>query len=485
MFQGSVFDNIAHGLVGTKWEHATRDEKLARIQDAAKLAFAHEFICELPDGYETEIGQRGGLLSGGQKQRVAIARSIVSEPKILLLDEATSALDPHAEGIVQEALDRASKGRTTIVIAHKLATIRKADNIVVMKKGRIIEHGTHDGLIAQQGAYANLVRIQHLTLQAAGPESDDDVDDGGAEKVDVAALTKTASVAFSERRAAHMMAQKDRDSYDNHSQRGFISVITMLVRTSPELKWMYVLVVLGCALAAGAYPGQALLTASVTNVFTLSGSAMLDKANFFAAMFIVLAVGVAISYFTLGYATNTIAQTLSHKFRKQSFNDILRQDLQFFDRDENSTGSLASRIDSNPQAILELMGFNVGLILIAVLNVLACSILGIVYSWKLGVVVVFAGLPPFVGSGWLKIRFDALLDRNNSKRISTSASIASEAVNAIRTVSSLAIEQAVLDRYMTELDHAISASVMPMLSLMIWFAFTQSIEYWFLALGFW
>lgn len=164
---------------------------------------------------------------------------------------------------------------------------------------------------------------------------------------------------------------------------------------------------------------------------------------------------------------------------------MLRQDLQFFDREENNTGALASRVDSNPQAILELMGFNVGLILISVLNILGCSVLGIVYSWKLGLVIVLAGLPPFVSSGFFKFRADAALDRTISKRNSTSAAVASEAVNAIRTVSSLAIEQSVLNRYGDELDHAVKGSLKPMLRMMIWFALTQSIEYWFMALGFW
>lgn len=176
---------------------------------------------------------------------------------------------------------------------------------------------------------------------------------------------------------------------------------------------------------------------------------------------------------------------MSHKYRKQSFESMLRQDLQFFDRSENNTGALSSRIDSNPQSILELMGFNIGLIMISVLNVSACSILAIAYSWKLGLVVVCAGLPPLIGAGWLKIRFDVRLDANLSKRYSTSASIASEAVNAIRTVSSLAIEQAVLDRYTAELDHAVSGSLWPMTNMMVWFALTQSLEYWFMALGFW
>ena len=212
---------------------------------------------------------------------------------------------------------------------------------------------------------------------------------------------------------------------------------------------------------------------------------MTNRGDFFATMFIVLAAGCLVFYFLLGYSTNTVAQFLSHKFRRQSFNDILRQDLQFFDRSENNVGALTSRIDSNPQSILELMGFNVGLIIIAVLNVAACSILGLAHSWKIGLVIVLGGLPPLIGSGWLKIRLDVKLDNEISKRSSNSASIASEAVTAIRTVSSLAIEDQVLKRYTDELDHAVVSSTKPLATMMICFAFTQAVEHWFMALGFW
>lgn len=183
--------------------------------------------------------------------------------------------------------------------------------------------------------------------------------------------------------------------------------------------------------------------------------------------------------------TDRLDQTLSHKLRRQTFDDTLRQDLQFFDRPENNTGALASRVDSNPQSVFELMGFNIGLIIIAVLNVLVCSVLGIAHSWKLGLVIVFGGLPPLLASGWLKIRLDMKLDSLVSKRNSMSASIASEAITAIRTVSSLAIEERVLGRYTAELDHAVSGTVKPLVGVMVCFALTQAIEYWFMALGFW
>ncbi|KAF4999995.1 hypothetical protein FGRMN_2076 [Fusarium graminum] len=486
LFEGSVFDNIKHGLIGTEWENASTEQQMERIQEAAKMAFAHDFIKELPDGYNTEIGQRGGLLSGGQKQRVAIARSVVSQPKVLLLDEATSALDPHAESVVQKALDKASEGRTTITIAHKLATIRKADNIVVMSKGSIIEQGSHESLIAADGAYAQLVKVQNLSvdndsINASTEDEEEATPDADKEGLD---LTKTVT-KYETHVQERLEAGMELGNYDNHKQSGIFYVIYRLIRESPEVAWSYFFVLAGCLGAVAAFPGQAILLAHVVDVFTLTGDKMRERGNFYAAMFIVLAGGLLISYFALGYATNTIAQHLSHKLRKQSLQDMLRQDLQFFDRKENSTGALASRIDSNPQSILELMGFNVALILIAILNLIACSLLAIIHSWKLGLVVVCAGLPPLVSSGYFKIRLDAKLDRDTSKRYSASASIASEAITAIRTVSSLAIEESVLNKYVDELNHAVSGSKNDLFKIMIFFALTQSIEYWFQALGFW
>lgn len=151
LFNTTVYENIRYGK-----ENATRDE----IEEAAKAANAHYFIKKLPSGYETLVGERGAQMSGGQKQRIAIARALVRNPEILLLDEATSALDTASEAKVQAALEKASEGRTTIIVAHRLSTIRNADKIVVLKAGRMVEEGDHKQLMAIKGHYHNLVTTQ-------------------------------------------------------------------------------------------------------------------------------------------------------------------------------------------------------------------------------------------------------------------------------------------------------------------------------------
>ncbi|RYP71914.1 hypothetical protein DL771_004517 [Monosporascus sp. 5C6A] len=480
LFNCTVFENIAYGLVGTEWESASEDQRMERVKSAAKLAFAHEFIENLPQGYGTCIGERGGLLSGGQKQRVAIARSIISDPRILLLDEATSALDPHAEGIVQRALDEASKDRTTIVIAHNLKTIRHADNIVVMKNGKIVEQGRHEELVARQSAYAALVKAQDLSPQEVTKDLSDTSDDEQHTLLGPKLSLGNSHQPIGDHR---LPALKDREDYSLTPQTGLVRTVTRLVAVTPELWSWYGIAAAVCIIGAGVYPGQALLLGNVLDVF--GAEDMQERGNFISLMFFVMALGLLGVYWCLGWTTNVIAQAISQQVRRDLFSGFLRQDLRFFDRPENTVGSLTSRIDSHANAIMDLMGFNIVVILISIVTVMICSVLSIIYSWKLGLVGVFAGLPPMVIAGYIRIRVETKMNANIDKKFSSSASVASEMVTAIRTVSSLAIEETVLWKYVAELDNAIDGSKPSLVLMMIWFSFTQAVEYFILALGFW
>ena len=151
LFSGSICDNLRYGKLD-----ATEEE----LDEAARAANAEEFILRLPQGYNTTVGEHGAKLSGGQRQRIAIARAILKNPRILLLDEATSSLDSESEGLVQEALERLMKGRTTVIIAHRLSTIQKANRIAVLDQGHMVELGSHTELMALDGLYARLYRLQ-------------------------------------------------------------------------------------------------------------------------------------------------------------------------------------------------------------------------------------------------------------------------------------------------------------------------------------
>ena len=166
-------------------------------------------------------------------------------------------------------------------------------------------------------------------------------------------------------------------------------------------------------------------------------------------------------------------------------NAILQQDVSFFDRPENTVGELSSRIESYATSIFELMGFTIAIVLLGVTALVSCSILSIAFSWKLGLVAGFAGIPPMVLGGFARLRIETSMDSKIDKKFSKSSSIAYEAVNATRTVSSLAMEQEVLRKYVAELDAAVTASRTPIMMTMIFSAFTQAVEYFVLALGFW
>ncbi len=296
LFNDTIFNNVAHGLNGSAFETESAARKKELVEEACKEAFADEFIDRLPDGYQTQVGDSGAKLSGGQRQRIAIARSIIKKPKILILDEATSAIDVRGERIVQAALDKVSKGRTTITIAHRLSTIKTAHKICVMQKGRCVEEGTHDELLAnEEGVYSGLVHAQQLSL---GDESEaaEALEEGLGDT-----LAREKSVAASEAQTAR------RDP--KWKNRGLAGSFGKLLYEQKSRLPIYLLTIVFAMGAASAAPLQAFLFAKVIVVFELTGQDLLDQSRFWALMWVMLAIGVGLSYFILGYMSTPCSTT--------------------------------------------------------------------------------------------------------------------------------------------------------------------------------
>lgn len=457
------------GLVGTSMADVADDEKRRLVTESCQSAFAHDFIEDLPQGYDTVIGERGSSLSGGQKQRIVIARSIISNPKVLLLDEATSALDPKAEKIVQQALNNVAKGRTMVVIAHRLSTIRDADNIIVMSKGATIENGTHDNLIDRDGAYARLVRAQDLGHSAIVANEDEY---GNEDDLDhpITQMSTTASAGVAPQ------AAKDDEGIS------LLKGLWLVTREQPKLWWPLFITIL-CTIAGGAtYPALAVLFARTMEAFETID---VSKANFYALMFFVVALGNLVAYAIAGWIANIIAQHIMKFYRAELFNNTLRQEMVFFDQPEHSTGSLVSRLSAEPTSLQELLSMNLALMLINIVNLLSSSILAIAYGWKLGLTLVLGALPVLVGAGYIRIRLEYRFEDDTSNRFARSSGLASEAVMAIRTVSSLALERAIVDRYRASLEGIAKQAIGGLGWRMFFYSLSQSISFLAMALGFW
>ncbi|KAG8671709.1 hypothetical protein FPOAC1_004963 [Fusarium poae] len=475
LFRGTVFENVSKGFTDSQ-KALPMEEQRRIVQEACEASYAHEFIQNLENGYNTYLGERGGTLSGGQKQRVAIARSIVSDPKVLLLDEATSALDPNAERIVQKALSRVSQQRTTLVIAHRLSTIKDADNIVVISSGQVVEQGTHEELLALDSHYARLIRAQNLAVAEQETKAD------MIAKEDSDAFDTDDSVRRVMTAQTHnSMAAEGGDS--KPKDRSILTSIFLVVKEQKALRLYIIISALFCSIAAATWPGQAILFSRIISAFSVETSA--SDVNFYALMFFVIALGNLVAYGVIGYIANHIAQTISYQYRLELFTRMVGLDIEFFDRPENSSGALASILSSTPTHLQELLGLNLFVLLVMAVNITASSILAIAYGWKLALVMVFAGLPLLMGSGYFKVRLESRLHESNESRFRESASLASEAVSSLRTVTSLTAETDFITQYSETLSSIVIRSIKSLSVSMIAYAFSQSIEFLVMALGFW
>ncbi|KAF5857815.1 hypothetical protein ETB97_005224 [Aspergillus alliaceus] len=472
LFNDTIFNNVSFGLTGTKWEKEADEVKKEMVENACREAFAEEFINRLPEGYATVVGENGTKLSGGQRQRLAIARSIVKEPTILILDEATSAIDVRGEKIVQAALDRVSKNRTTIMIAHRLSTIRRADQIVVLKGGINVEQGTHEELLENDtGLYYGLVHAQKLELLAEG-------DSDRSEITHELEEVKLAHFALNEQPQAEEPNKADK-------RRGFFSSIGLILYEQRAYWPFYLLTVISAVGAGAAFPLQSWLFAKLINVFQYTGQELVDAANFWALMFFILALAVALCYCIVGYSANSLSVRISSSCRNEYFQSILGKPIAFYDQHENASGSLVSRLSTDPKQVQDLVGLNGVFPIISIFSMIGCIAIAFSFGWKLSLVAVFAALPCTFLAAFMRIRYELQFEAMNAEVYSGSSQFAAEAIEAFRTVSALTMEDAIVNRYENLLRQQQNKAFRKAWYATLIFAFSDSVELCAMALTFW
>ncbi|KAK4047990.1 hypothetical protein OIV83_005024 [Microbotryomycetes sp. JL201] len=517
LFATTVAGNIEHGLIG-KFESDTPEERRQRIIEAAKKANADGFISALPQGYDTMIGERGMLLSGGQKQRIAIARAIVGDPQILLLDEATSALDTNSEAIVQEALDRASHGRTTITIAHRLSTIKDADQIIVLTAGHILESamtnekGTAHELLLKnpEGAYSRLVAAQKFREQEEANADGNDASDTNSEKgpapgqmtreqAEEMARNEKPQFAnlrrMSTGRSAASVALEEQHQRDLEEGRlaekkyHFVYLIFRLLKMNRRFWWQYLLGVAGSICCGVVYPVFGIVFGGVVGgVFSLDPvsqrSELRSGGNRYALYCFIIAIVSTIAIAICNYYFGMTSEYLCRTLRFKTFAAILRQDIAFFDRDENSTGHLTSTISDWAQKVQGLFGVTAGVIIQSFFTIISGIIIGLCYSPKIAAVGI-ACIPLTLSAGLVRLRVVVLKDEKNKKSHQQSAQMACEAASAIRTVASLTREEDCNRIYSEYLEKPMRESNRTALISNGYYSLSQSLSFWVIGLVFW
>ncbi|KAK4543161.1 hypothetical protein LTR36_005939 [Oleoguttula mirabilis] len=497
LFATTIAGNIRHGLIGTEYEHLPDEQTKELVENAARMSNAHDFIQQLPEGYLTNVGERGFLLSGGQKQRIAIARAIVSDPRILLLDEATSALDTKSEGVVQAALDKAAQGRTTIVIAHRLSTIKTAENIVVMTRGRIVEQGTHDALLELKGAYYNLVEAQKIVAQnedkcedevpilaekdanvLSTPAEEEKEYEADPEDLELGRTKTMQSVS------SKILTSKQQQDDTKYSLFQLIRLVASFNRE----EWHFMVIGLISSIINGAgNPVQAVFFAKSITALSLLPSEyglLRSQANFWSWMYFMLALVQVIFFLIQGVAFAYCSERLVHRTRDQSFRTMLRQDIQFFDREENTAGALTSFLSTETTHLAGMSGVTLGTILQVLTTLIVCCVLSLAIGWKLALVCI-ATVPIVLGCGFFRFWMLARFQQRAKRAYEKSASYACEATSAIRTVASLTREIDVWQHYHDQIVDQEAKSLRSILQSSLLYAASQSFMFLCIALGFW
>ncbi|KAK7366955.1 hypothetical protein VNO80_08958 [Phaseolus coccineus] len=441
LFATSIKENILYGK---------DDATLEELKRAVKLSDAQSFISNLPDRLDTQVGERGIQLSGGQKQRIAISRAIVKNPSILLLDEATSALDAESEKSVQEALDRVMVGRTTVVVAHRLSTIRNADVIAVVQGGKIVETGNHQELMSNPtSVYASLVQLQEAAslqrLPSVGPSM------GRQPSITYSReLSRTTtSLGGSFRSDKESIGRVCAEETENSGKKRYVSAARLYSMVGPD--WFYGVFGTLCAFIAGAQmPLFALGISHALVSYYMDWDTTCREVKKIAFLFCggaVITITVhAIEHLSFGI----MGERLTLRVREKMFSAILKNEIGWFDDTNNTSSMLSSQLETDATLLRTIVVDRSTILLQNIGLVVASFIIAFILNWRITLIVI--ATYPFVISGHISEKlFMKGYGGNLSKAYLKANMLAGEAVSNIRTVAAFCSEEKVLDLYANEL----------------------------------
>ncbi|RHZ65484.1 ABC transporter ATP-binding protein [Aspergillus thermomutatus] len=472
-------------------------EIVGLVKKAASLADADAFISALQHGYGTVVGSSGRLISGGQKQRIALARALVKDPAVLILDEATASLDSRSEQRIQRAISNIATGRTIITIAHRLSTITSADNIIVMHKGHIVEEGNHATLMAKNGAYADLVKLQTLSAtgkhettvnienvsrsdQASSSEADIEkstlfLDDfGGAEKT---------PVSTTERPVADSPEEPEEPETPKKSLWALAKGYAPALR--PHLLFIF-LALLGSSVVGGAFSGEAVIFGNTVGSLNPCHSAesIRSRGNFFGLMFFILAIieffANVVSWSGFGW----VSEKIVYAVRVLSFRSLFEQDLQWHQSEGRTPALLLSYITRDGNALAGLSGSVIGTLFSITVNLIAAIILTHIIAWRIALVCL-ALVPLLLGAGLMELHVLGKFEERHENAYTKSVDIGVEAITSIKTIASLSLEEETLQTYRRSLKGPRKETFKVTVHASLWQAMTYFLGNLVNALAYW
>ncbi|CAN0888669.1 ABC transporter B family member 11 [Linum grandiflorum] len=473
LFASSIRDNIAYGKDG-----ATDDD----IKAATELANAAKFIDKLPQGIDTMVGEHGTQLSGGQKQRIAIARAILKNPRILLLDEATSALDAESERIVQDALDKIMVERTTVIVAHRLTTVRDADVIAVIHRGKIVEKGSHTKLLEDpEGAYSQLIRLQEVNRETERREEDEESpEEITSESFRHSGLRTSLRRSISKGSSRHSSHRSSftlpigvptvLDHQNSNSVHEFaefkttkekhmpdVSLTRLAYLNKPELPAIVAGTIAAC-INGSIMPIYGVLISKAINTFFETPHQVRIHTRFWALMFMSLGLATLVVHPLRSYFFAVAGSRLVQRIRSMCFEKVVHTEISWFDEAEHSSGAIGARLSSDAAIVRSLVGDSLAVNVQNVATAAAALIIAFTASWQLAFVIL-ALLPLTLINGFAQVKFMKGFSADAKAMYEEASQVANDAVGSIRTVASFCAEEKVMELYRKKCEGPMKSGV--------------------------